>query len=51
MHLVFQGIGITMSYYLKAYTIIEDMIFEMEGRKSRELSFLLANDILENAKR
>ena len=27
LHLVFQGLGVSMSYYFKAYAIVEDMIF------------------------
>lgn len=40
-----------MSYYYKAYTVVEDMIFENESRKTRELSFNIAKDILNNSKR
>ena len=51
LHLVFQGLGISMGYYHRAYTIIEDMIFESESKKTRELSFSITKDILQSAKR
>ena len=51
LHLVFQGLGVTMSYYFRAYTIVEDMIFENESRKARELIHSIAKDISANAKK
>lgn len=51
LHLVFQGLGMSMSYYFKAYTLVEDMIFWAESQKTRELSFNITKDILYSAKR